>query len=458
MAKISLREGIFTPFARGEAILDGFNKKLNRLSNLLNCLQSHVIQGFMADYIRMKLFDALQTGLRGQPNLIQAVVGPRQVGKTTLALQVKERWRGLAFYHSADLTSAPSADWLVARWNECRAARKKNKTEPLLILDEVQKIPRWSEAVKKMADEDRIAGRHIRVVVLGSSSLLMQKGLNESLAGRFELHRHPHWSFAECREYFGLSLPEYLYFGGYPGALPLRGDALRWARYVRDSLIETVLGKDVLLMSPVSKPALLRQVFTLCLAHPAEIMSYQKMTGQLQDAGNTTTIASYIRLLTDAFLFVSLERFSGNRIRQRGSIPKIVVLDNALISVVQGVDFPEAVKDRTFWGRVTENAVGAMLANWLAERGGRLYYWRDRNEEVDYVAIWGNHLVAIEVKSGAPGKFPEGLRGFVKRFPQAQQVLIAPGASIHPGEGPCKKIELEHFLLNPESAFQKILK
>lgn len=408
----------------------------------------------MDEFIRKDLFAALQKGLSGEPNLLQVVVGPRQVGKTTLALQLKKQWPGLSFYHSADLPNTPDAGWLMERWQECRAQAPSTGQEPLLVLDEVQKIPRWSEVVKQMADGDKIADRVIRVVLLGSSSLLMQKGLNESLAGRFELHRHSHWSYNECRDYFKLTLPEYLYFGGYPGAIPLRGDETRWAKYVRDSLIETVLGKDVLLMSPVAKPALLRQVFGLCLAHAAEIMSYQKMIGQLRDAGNTTTIASYIRLLADAFLFAPLERFSGNRIRQRGSIPKIVVLDNALISAMYAPGFQNTVSDRAVWGRMVENAVGAKLHAWLQERGGRLYYWRHRQEEVDYVGEWGRRLFAVEVKSGVPGKFPDGLNQFTRRYPRAEKILIS--ASIpdsvkggKQGDDSLRQIALEQFFLNP---------
>lgn len=404
----------------------------------------------MGEFIRREYYDQLLKGLTGKPNFIQAVVGPRQVGKTTLALQLKKKWPGPSFYNSADLPVIPDAQWLIEHWQECRTMAQAESREPLLVLDEVQKIPRWSEAIKKMADEDRIAGQIIRVILLGSSSLLMQKGLNESLAGRFELHRHGHWSYGECREYFKLSLEEYLYFGGYPGALPLRDDEARWARYVRDSLIESVLGKDVLLMAPVAKPALLRQVFGLCLAHPAEILSYQKMIGQLRDAGNTTTIASHIRLLADAFLFASLERFSGSRVRQRGSIPKVLVLDNSMISANSAAGFKEVVSDRTTWGRMVENAVGAKLYQWLQERGGRLYYWRQRQDEVDYIVELGKRLVAVEVKAGVPGKFPGGLNRFVKFYPLAEKVLISAMQPTDDPETPgLRRVPLERFFLDP---------
>lgn len=339
----------------------------------------------MKEYLRKSLFNALRKGLKGEPRLLQVITGPRQVGKTTLALQAYDNWAGPKLYKTTDLPNIPTVDWIMTQWEEGRSLCQKRRRETLLVLDEIQKIPRWSEVVKKMFDEDKRSRRPIRVVLLGSSSLLMQKGLTESLAGRFEIHRHNHWSFSECKEYFNLKLEDYLYFGGYPGAIPLRRDEPRWARYIRDSLIETVLSKDVILMSPITKPALLRQVFGLCLVHPAEIVSYQKMIGQLQDAGNTTTIASYIRLLSNAFLLAPLEKYSGSKIRQRGSMPKILVLDNALISATTGRGFKTIFKDKIAWGRMVENAVGARLYPILQELGGALFYWRDRNYEVDYI-------------------------------------------------------------------------
>ncbi len=296
-----------------------------------------------------------------------------------------------------------------------------------MVLDEVQKIPRWSEITKRLVDEDKRRNRKLRVVLLGSSALLMQRGLSESLAGRFELHRHPHWSFAECREYFHLRLEEYIYFGGYPGALALRKDEARWAKFVRDSLIESVLSKDVLLISPVEKPALLRQLFGLATAHPAQIVSYQKMLGTLQDAGNTTTVASYLRLLSHAFLMLPLERFSGSRIKQRGSTPKIIVLDNALVTAMAGGSFKAAKKDPSLWGRLVENAVGAQLYWSTQEDGGELMYWRDRQEEVDFVIAQGRHTTAVEVKSGKTSGSEGSLATFQRRYRGSQGILISGG-------------------------------
>ncbi|MEO0205902.1 MAG: ATP-binding protein [candidate division WOR-3 bacterium] len=407
----------------------------------------------MKEYVRQELYDALYIRLKREPRLLQAIIGPRQVGKTTLVLQVLDKWHGPKLYMSADLPTIPTIDWIIACWNEARTLEKKRKKETLLVLDEIQKIPRWSEVVKKLFDEDKIAKRKLRTVVLGSSSLLVQKGLTESLAGRFEIHRHYHWSFKECKEYFKLSLPEYIYFGGFPGALPLRKDENRWAKYVRDSLIETVISKDVILMSPITKPALLRQTFGLCLGHPAEIISYQKMIGQLQDAGNTTTIAYYLRLLNSAFLLAPLEKYSGSVIKQRGSTPKILVLDNALISATYGKGYKNTLKDKKFWGRLLENAVGAKLFQILQEQGGELLYWRDRNDEVDYVVRFKNQIIAIEIKSRGSPKSLTGLNRFIRRYPNAEKVILQPEMSVKTKEvsetPPTKFIALNEFFLNP---------
>lgn len=379
----------------------------------------------MKPYLRKKYYQPLWDRLHGQPRLLQVVVGPRQVGKTTLALQVLDRWQGPKRYETADQPSVPTVKWIEAQWEEARGLASRYRRETLLVLDEVQKIPRWIEITKRLVDEDRRRNRKLRVILLGSSALLMQRGLSESLAGRFELHRHPHWFFAECREYFRLRLEEYIYFGGYPGALALRKDEARWGTFVRDSLIEPVLSKDVLLVSPVEKPALLRQLFGLAAAHPAEIVSYQKMLGTLQDAGNTTTVASYLRLLSHAFLMLPLERFSGSRIKQRGSTPKIVALDNALVTAMAGGSFKAARKDLSLWGRLVENAVGAQLYWSTQETGGELMYWRDRQEEVDFVIARSRQVTAVEVKSGKASGSEGSLSAFQRRYPESQGVLIS---------------------------------
>lgn len=405
----------------------------------------------MKTYIRKPFFGALWNALHGKPNLIQVVLGPRQVGKTTLALQVLDQWNGAKLYETADQPNTPSVEWILTQWHKARSLGGSKRKEVLLVLDEIQKIPRWSEVVKKLFDEERRSKTPLRIILLGSSSLLVQRGLAESLAGRFEIQRHPHWSYPECHEYFSTSLEEYLYFGGYPAAIQLHKDETRWARYIRDSLIETVLSKDVLLMTPVSKPALLRQVFGLVLQHPAEILSYQKMLGTLHDAGNTTTVASYLRLLSHAFLLNPLERWSGSRVKQRGSIPKLLILDNALVSATVGRGFNHAKSDKAFWGRMIENAVGARLHVLCQEFGMNLFYWRDRQEEVDYVIQKGNQLIAIEVKNKMGGDDDRSLFSFLRRYKNAQGIFIA--GTLHKNQVPdepknIRRVSLEQFFKN----------
>lgn len=375
-------------------------------------------------YIRKHLFDALWGSLNGEPRLLQVVTGPRQVGKTTIALQIQERWQGQAIYETADQPHTPGVEWITAHWKNARQAPLKAGKDTLLILDEVQKIPHWSDAVKMLSDEDRRTGARMRVLLLGSSALLVQKGLTESLAGRFELHRHMQWSFKECRDCFDLTLEEFILFGGYPGALLLRNDDVRWSRFIRDSLIETVIGKDVLLMSPVQKPALLRQAFGMACSHPAEILSYQKMLGQLSDAGNTVTIAHYFNLLAAAYLMAPLQRWSGNRIRQRGSIPKIILRDNSLITALAPGVAKRGQIDPAWRGRLVENAVGAALVAMAEREGGEVFYWRDRQDEVDFVFRHGSKIIGIEVKSGQDSGLPDGMASFKRRYAGANMMIV----------------------------------
>lgn len=401
----------------------------------------------MRQYVRLQHYRELKTGLTGKPNLLQVVVGPRQVGKTTLALQLFERFRGAKRYDTADVPATPDAAWIEAQWKRMREEARGRKGDALLILDEVQKVPHWSSVVKRLFDEDRRARRSIRVILLGSSALLMQKGLTESLAGRFELHRHYPWSYRECRAFFGLSLSEYLFFGGYPAGLALRKDEARWGRYVRDALIETVLSKDLLLLAPVRKPALLRQTFGIAATHPAQILSYQKMLGSLQDAGNTTTIASYLTLLSQAFLLAPLGRWSGSSVRRRGSQPKIVVLDNGIVSAMSGRSRAELQRDAAAWGRMVENAVGAELFFLAEKHGGQLFYWRRRGEEVDYVLKIGGRLHAIEVKAGSASAPPPSLLSFCRKEQGASALLLCPGPAATVQGVRC--IALERFFSDP---------
>lgn len=266
----------------------------------------------------------------------------------------------------------------------------------------------------------------------------MQRGLAESLAGRSELLRIPHWSFPEMRDAFGWDLERYLYFGGYPGAAPLVRDQARWASYIRDSLIETTISPDVLLLSRVEKPALLRQLFRLACEYSGQVLSYTKMLGQLQNAGNTTTLAHYLELLAGAGLAVGLEKHSGSAVRRRGSSPKLLVLNTALVTAISGLGFREARTDPDVWGRLVETAVGAHLVN----AGLEVHWWRERNLEVDYVVRRGRTVVAIEVTSGRrKGSLP-GMAAFARAFRPARRLLVG-----------SQGIPVEEFLSRPAEAW-----
>jgi len=370
---------------------------------------------------------------------LQVLAGPRQVGKSTLVQQVTGDLSLPVHYASADEPTLRSPDWISQQWEAARLDAS-GKAGALLVLDEIQKIPAWSETVKRLWDEDTRKKRPLKIVLLGSAPLLMAQGLTESLAGRFETLRLPHWSLTEMRAAFGWSLERYLYFGGYPGAAPLVGDPKRWARYIADSLIETSIARDVLLLTRVDKPALLRRLFELACRYSGQVLSYTKMIGQLQDAGNTTTLAHYLDLLAGAGMVCGLAKYAGDAARSRGSSPKLQVLNTALMSVTAGVSPAEARADREFRGRLIESAIGAHLANAAAAGECELYYWRDRGQEVDFVVKAHARVTAIEVKSGRAPQAHPGTAAFAEAFKVKRTLLVG-------GDG----IPVEEFLNRPVS-------
>lgn len=357
------------------------------------------------------------------PPLLQVLVGPRQVGKTTAAEQVERRLGWPSHVASADAPLPHPPEWVESQWHLARTLAASTKKRTLLILDEVQKVRGWSEVVKRLWDQEVKDGGKIRVLLLGSSALLVQQGLTESLTGRFFLHRCNHWTWPECRDAFGWSFEQWIYFGGYPGATPFVNDDSAWKRYVTDSLIETVLARDVLQMQTVTKPALLRHLFALAANFPAQIFSYNKMLGQLQDAGNTVTLASYLRLLETAFLASGLEMFSRGQTRKRGSSPKLILWNNALVNAPSLKTFAQARADSAWWGHLVENAVGAVLLNALQGPMWNVAYWRDGTDEIDFVVSHGSQVWALEVKSGRAGK-PSGMAAFRQRYPKAKIWLV----------------------------------
>ena len=353
---------------------------------------------------------------------IQVIVGPRQVGKT---FAVEQATRDIGKYFAYRLAESLDIDpltWLEMEWNNARIAAKRNG-KYLLIIDEIQKIQGWSERVKRLWDEDTFNHIPLKVLLLGSSRLLLQKGLYESLEGRFELMNAWHWSFEEMHAAFGYSVEDYIMYGGYPGAAQFKVDEARFRHYIKDSIIEPSVSRDILQMERITKPELLRQVFTLGSLYSGRILSYQKVQGQLQDAGNITTIAHYLRLLGEAGLVTGLEKYYEESVRTKASSPKFSVFNNSLMTVLSPYSFDEQRNDPAKWGRIVESAVGAHLLATAKEAGIDVLYWNVGIQEVDYVLRKGELLVAIEVKS-AVTESVSGMREFLKRRPDAKAYLI----------------------------------
>ncbi|MBI5047389.1 MAG: ATP-binding protein [Deltaproteobacteria bacterium] len=383
------------------------------------------------------IYKTLLSRLKEPRKFLQVLAGPRQVGKTTLIRQVIEAINIPCHYASADEPTLKSAIWIEQQWEIGRLQTRKGgkKREALLVLDEAQKVSNWSEIVKRLWDEDTANKTQLKVVLLGSSPLLIQRGLTESLAGRFEIIPITHWSFSEMKDAFGWNVEQFIYFGGYPGAAGLINDEARWSRYIIDSLIETTISRDILLMTRVDKPALLRRLFLLGCNYSGQILSYQKMLGQLQDAGNTTTLAHYLDLLAGAGMLTGLQKFAGKQIKQRGSSPKLQALNTALICAQSNMSFSTAMTNRDFWGRLTETAVGAHLVNGTIGTKAEVFYWRERGKEVDFVLRLGKTIAAIEVKSGRSKDTLVGMDAFSSIFKPQKKLLVG-------GSG----ISIEEFL------------
>ena len=400
----------------------------------------------MALFERKQLATLLER-LNEPPRHLIWLTGPRQVGKTTMIRQARDRLRrpfrlvpvdqpepetsprGRILQPNDTAVTAlrePSerdVRWLVRVWEQARLEADRSEQGSVLALDEIQKVPNWSEAVKGLWDADRDERRHLHVILSGSAPLLMQSGLTESLAGRFEPIQLRHWSFTEMSAALGFDLGKYVYFGGYPGAAEFIGDHDRWRGYILRALIEPHVERDILAMQRVDKPALLKRLFEVSAESSGQILSYTKMLGQLQDAGNTTTLARYLDLLGKVGLVAGLQNYSGGIARRRASRPKLNVLNTALMSAQSSYDFKDAQADRTFWGRLVESAAGAHLWNTATGRT-RLWYWRRNPDEVDFVLERGPRLVAFEVKSHERQADRRGLEEFRKQFPRARTEFV----------------------------------
>lgn len=373
----------------------------------------------------------LQERLSEPRKCIQVLSGPRQVGKTTIVKQLMQTINVPILFVSADNVDTTDSDWIANQWRVVRLKMKSQQlTEYVLVMDEIQKITNWSEHVKREWDADTWNNVNIKVVLLGSSRLLLRDGLTESLAGRFELIKVPHWTFNEMREAFDFSLEQYIFFGGYPGSAAYISQFSRWKKYVQQSIIDPAIDKDVLMTKRILKPALLRQLFEIGCAYSGELLAHTKVLGQLQDAGNASTLANYLHVLDEANLLVGLQKYSNDVARKYQSIPKYMVYNNALLSVYQGRGFQSELLDAKRWGRWVESAVGAHLVNNAEDIGYKVYYWRERQDEVDFVISYLDRLIAIEVKSGRR-QDNNGRYVFQERFhPASTWVVGADGLSL----------------------------
>jgi predicted AAA+ superfamily ATPase len=356
---------------------------------------------------------------------IQVLMGPRQVGKTTMASQMLRKVNIPYLFESADSVAAVSAGWIEQIWDSARLKMKVQSTkEFILVIDEIQKILNWSETVKRQWDRDTLNGTCIKLVLLGSSRLLLHKGLTESLAGRFETIYLGHWSFGEMEEAFNWNADKYAWFGGYPGGAELIEDEDRWKNYINNSLIETSVSKDILMLTRVDKPALLKRLFELGCQYSGQILSFTKILGQLQDAGNTTTLSHYLNFLDTAGLLSGIEKYAANIIRKRSSSPRFQVHNNALLSAQKSEYFNEIMQNPAEWGRIIESAVGSHLINHSISQNFSVYYWRERNDEVDFILERRGKTIAIEIKSNN-SENSKGLEVFKNKFNPYKSYLIS---------------------------------
>jgi predicted AAA+ superfamily ATPase len=347
------------------------------------------------------IFQDINDRVSEERKFIQVLVGPRQVGKTTLIKQLIQKTDIPYHFVTADDLYAADTTWLRREWGNARLQMiQSDKKEILFIVDEIQKIPNWSETVKKEWDNDSFSNTNVKVILLGSSRLLIQKGLTESLAGRYELINVTHWSFDEMRDAFGWNLEQYIYFGGYPGSASLITDEDRWKDYIRESLVETTISKDILMMTRVDKPVLLKRLFDIGCKYSSQILSLTKVQGELQESGNLTTLSGYLTLLKDAGLLSGLEKYAADIIRKRASKPKFQAHNNALLAADQNKPFDILRKNPKEWGRFAESAVGTHLINCGLKYRFNVYYWNQGSYEVDYIIEKGSDIVALEVKSG----------------------------------------------------------
>jgi len=361
---------------------------------------------------------------------IQVLAGPRQVGKTTMMRQLAAKNLCFTMFYSAEQEVVPDYLWIDRIWQKARdTMEERGEKTAILIIDEVQRVEDWSQRVKAHWDKDTWDKLDLRVILLGSSRLLLKQGLTESLMGRFEIIPVDHWSLAEMQEIYEITPEEYIWFGGYPGAAEYTNDEERYKLYVRDSIIETSITKDILMLTRIDKPELLRQLFEIGTIYSSQIVSYTKILGQLQGKGNAATLIRYGDTLSQSQLLTPLNRYSTNQFSIRKSTPKFQTHNMALFSTLLNMTFAEAKQDHVLWGRMIESAVGA----WLLSQANhnpymKVFYWRDRSVEVDFVVQHGNKLLAIEVKSTVLEEPIKNLEVFRHRFPKVKTLVVGADA------------------------------
>lgn len=374
-----------------------------------------------------KQFNTLKERIAEPRRHIQVVAGARQVGKSTMVKQVLKDIGMPYTFANADSVAHNNSLWISDMWAGVRQQMLfNNQNEHLLVIDEIHKIDNWSEFVKREWDSDTFHDINIKVVLLGSSRLLLKKGLTESLMGRYELIRMPHWSYQEMHEAFGLTLDQYIYFGGYPGGAGYIGNEKRWRDYILEAIVAPSIEKDVIMTSAIYKPVLMRKLFELGCSYSGEELSLNKMLGQLQDSGNVTTLSNYLNILNESHMLAGLHKFAADKVRKYNSVPKLQVYNSALLSAMNGQSFEQEFTNPKRWGRWVETTIGAHLINHAKEWDYQLYYWRENNDEVDFVLDRRGKTIAIEVKSGRRG-MNRGLRVFDEKFHPARSFIVGSG-------------------------------
>lgn len=373
-------------------------------------------------------YNILKDRMMEPRSFIQVIAGARQVGKSTMVKQVLKDITIPNTMETADSIEADDTGWISNLWTAVRQQMQfKNEAEHILVIDEVHKISNWSEKVKREWDYDTRMDINIKVVLLGSSRLLLKKGLTESLMGRFEMIRMPHWNYKEMHDAFGWDINQYIYFGGYPGCASLINNEKRWRQYIVDAIVGPSIDKDVIMTSTIYKPALMRNLFELGCAYSGEELSLNKMLGQLQDAGNVTTLSNYIMILDECKMLAGLQKYASDKARKYNSVPKLQVYNSALLSAMNDKSYKQVFTNPKLWGRWVETAVGTYLINNTDMYDYRLYYWRESNDEVDYILERHGQTIAIEVKSGRRTQ-NRGLSVFSERFSPRHAIIVGSGS------------------------------